>query len=322
MAGRPASSGRSVRAAREHAKKVADLYVSRGGTEPGKLADIDASLEAHDEREERRLTKSAASAGGGASESSAPTPKPSEVLLYETMLFDEMLLSPLMVRPGRPSKLQADEETLRKVFLLASHGSPFDEAAPLLGVSGDCLRRHVKNDEAFQFAWEAGRAAGKASIRRATMMLAHVNPVAMIWAGKVILGHQETQSTDTASAVQSVIRTAGASLAAKMAAAGITGSRQVTTIGATAKNPEDGSADADLSSLEKPGAVIDASPLPAVKALTVSATLPVAVKADERCAIERRVDRIARAKRAPRGLRAMAAKLVAKRDKAALDGTD
>jgi hypothetical protein len=95
-------------------------------------------------------------------------------------------------RKGRPSLLQADDDTIRKIENLAKIQCTEIEAAAVLEVSQPTFNRFLNNNEKAAIAWHNGAQQGKASVRRWQFKSAEGGNVSMqIWLGKQLLDQKD-----------------------------------------------------------------------------------------------------------------------------------
>jgi len=101
--------------------------------------------------------------------------------------------------PGRPrgsTKLQPEDETLRMICVLSSQQNTMQEAAAVLGVCEKTFSVFLQAHEAADDAWELGKAAGRASLRRNQWKLSKHNATMAIWLGKQHLGQKDKPGED------------------------------------------------------------------------------------------------------------------------------
>ena len=91
-----------------------------------------------------------------------------------------------MAKPGRPVKVS-------QIRFLSRLQCSEKEAAAQLEISLERFREIIEHDEAAKNAWEFGREAGRASLRRAQFRLAERSASMAIFLGKVYLGQREVQ---------------------------------------------------------------------------------------------------------------------------------
>jgi hypothetical protein len=108
---------------------------------------------------------------------------------------------------GRKPKLVADEKTLRQIEQLASIQCTHDEAAAVLSVSRTTFHAFLYGNKEALDAWENGKGAGKASLRRQMWKSASGgNVTAQIWLSKQHLGMSDkTEERLTADHTHTVI---------------------------------------------------------------------------------------------------------------------
>jgi hypothetical protein len=85
---------------------------------------------------------------------------------------------------GRPPMLVPDEPTLKRLRELAGIQCTIDEAAGVMFVDGETLRRFIDRHPEAKKAFEQGQLNGKASLRRMQYIQAKRSSAMAIWLGK------------------------------------------------------------------------------------------------------------------------------------------
>lgn len=91
---------------------------------------------------------------------------------------------PIVDLGGRPQSLIADDATLKQISTLARMQCTQKEAAAVLGVHQETLRRFFAREEKAKTAWQDGIETGKVSLRRNQYKMSENNPTMAIWLGK------------------------------------------------------------------------------------------------------------------------------------------
>lgn len=94
---------------------------------------------------------------------------------------------------GRPPKLVADEDTLKKVRHLANIQCTQLEAAGALLVAEATFEQFLRNNIKAREAWDLGLSEGRASLRRTQFKQAQRSAAMSIWLGKQYLGQKDKQ---------------------------------------------------------------------------------------------------------------------------------
>jgi len=104
--------------------------------------------------------------------------------------------------PKRRTKLEADPDTLRSIFLLAKLFCTQEETAGFLGVGRATFQRFLYDNQEAKEAWEDGQQHAKISLRRKQLARCDKSDTMNIFLGKNYLDqrdekHQTTQITHT-----------------------------------------------------------------------------------------------------------------------------
>jgi hypothetical protein len=93
---------------------------------------------------------------------------------------------------GRPSKLQPDAETLKRLGSAARIHCTTKEGAAFFGVSEMTFLRFLNEHPEAREVWDLNRELGKASLRRMQVRAAEAGSIPMmIWLGKQYLGQKD-----------------------------------------------------------------------------------------------------------------------------------
>jgi len=98
---------------------------------------------------------------------------------------------------GRPPKLTDDERTIGIISGLAKIQCTNAEAAAVLNVSRETFEQFLGRSKKAREAWQTGKEAGKASLRRMQFRAAEEgNTTMLIWLGKQFLGQRDKHETE------------------------------------------------------------------------------------------------------------------------------